>query len=92
MLAEGLDRLGHAGLDLLLVGHVHGDADGALLGPPSSAAAASAPAWFRSAMATLAPSRTKGAGDLLADAAGGAGDDGDLVLETHDARSPVQRR
>src|SRR5713101_4651154 len=27
--------------------------------PPSSAAAASAPAWFRSAMATLAPSRTK---------------------------------
>ena len=34
-------------------------------------------------MATLAPSRAKIGGDLLADAAGGAGDDGDLVPEFH---------
>ena len=34
-------------------------------------------------MATLAPSRAKTVRDLLADAAGGTGDDCDLVLKTH---------
>ena len=65
------------------VGDIHGDADGAAAAGSSSAAVASAPFWLRSAITTLAPSRGEDDGDLLADAAGGAGDDGDLVLQTH---------
>ena len=42
-LAEGFDRLGHAGLDLGFVGHVHGNADRIFSGTVSSLAVASAP-------------------------------------------------
>ncbi len=81
-LAELLDRARDAGLDLLLVRHVHDHADrlariaefrrrrvgGLLIEVGDHDACALA---------------RKGRGDLLADAAGGAGDDGDFVLETH---------
>src|SRR5258708_20320035 len=56
---KGLDRLDHARLDLLLGGEVHRDANGGPVQSASSAATESAPAWFKSAMATLAPSRRK---------------------------------
>ena len=80
--AESRDCLGHAGLDLRLIGHVHGDAD---------RAAGAAELGRRGigallveignddlgALARICP------GDLLADAARGTGDNGNLVLEAH---------
>ena len=78
-------------IHLLLVGHVHGDAQ-----PLAGAALGSDGVGGGLVQISDRHARTfahEGMSDLLADAAGGAGDDGDLVLETHDdVPSGSQRR
>ena len=59
-------------------------------GPPISAAAACALARSRSAMTTQAPSAASRFGDRLADAAGGAGDQGDPGGERLRLRHPLE--
>ena len=77
----------------VLVGHVHGDADGAPLAAELGRGGVGA-FLVEVGDGDLGALAHEDAGDLLADAARGAGDDGDLVLETHDCprRLGVQRR
>ena len=81
---HALDHGATPALTCVLVGHVHGDADG-LAGPL-------AVSFRRGLLGGVEPEvgnrhlRAFGDvafGDALADAAGGAGDDADLVLQVH---------
>jgi hypothetical protein len=76
-------HLGQAGLDLLLGRHVHGDAHGPALRPAELYRSCVGAALVEIGDGDPGTLAHEGAGDLLADAAGGTGDDGDTVLETH---------
>ena len=81
-LAEGADRFGHAGFDLLLVGHVHRDAD------RLRRAAQFLGGCVRAVLIQVGDDDLRAfvdvdGCDFLADAARGSGDDGDFVFEAH---------
>ncbi len=82
-LAEMLDRLGDAGIDRVLAGHVHDHAQrlarSAELGGDRVGGG-----LIDVGDDDLAALAHVGLGNLLADAAGGAGDDGNFVLHTHE--------
>ena len=79
------DHFGHCRIDLVLIGHVHRHCHGGAAAPGN---------FFRSALCSslveignnhFAAFAREGECDLFADAAGGTGDDTDLVLEFHGA-------
>src|SRR5262249_22518538 len=81
--AKGLDDRGNAGLDLLLVGDVHGHADGLAAAGLELRGRRVSGLELEVGDGDLGALREIGAGDVLADAAGGAGDDGDFVLHAY---------
>ena len=87
--AECLDHLGGSVVHLLLVGDVHRDADGALAGGVDLARGGIGRLLIEVGDGDLCAFARENDGDLLADAAGRARDDGDLVLQTH-GTSPFQ--
>ena len=86
-LSELLDRACHAGLDLLFVRHVHDDAD-RLAGVAELRRRRVGGLLIQIGDHDLCALAGEGGGDLLADAAGGAGHDGNFVLETHVMKLP----
>ena len=84
--AERRDRLLDAGVDLIFVGHVHGNRDGVFL------AAKLLRSGLRRVEVEVCDDDTAAGcnvtlGDAVADAAGCTGDEGDFAVEFHDARS-----
>ena len=82
--AERLDRARDAVIDLVFLGHVHADADGSLgaaelLGGRHGAILVEIGNHHAAARLDIA------LGDFMADAARGAGDEGNLAVELHAA-------
>ena len=75
----------------VFVGDVHGDADGALAAGIDLARGGIGRLLIEVGDRDFRTLAGENDGDLLADAAGRAGDDGDLVLETHGV-SPLPGR
>ena len=81
--AERLDDLGGAGVHLLFVGDVHGDADRALAARVDLLRGGIGRLLVEVGDDDLGAFAREHDGDFLADAARGTGDDGNLVLQTH---------
>ena len=84
--AEGRDGLLDAGIDLLFVGDVHGDAN-SRLGVAELLSRVGRAVAFEVGDRHAAAGLDVALGDRMADAAGGAGDEGNFAVEFHGTRS-----
>ncbi len=82
--AIGLDHLSHAGLDLLLLRHVHGNTHGSGTGVVERSSSSLSTFQVEIGDGDARALAHIGGCDLLADTARCASDDGDLVFQTHD--------
>ena len=88
--AERLVDLGEPGLDLVLLGHVHGDANRLAACAPDLLGRGVGPLLVEVSDHDPRPFPRKSERDLLADAARRPGDDRNLVPQTHDLLPPLR--